>query len=302
MAGAEIGHDLVLDSGDLRGMHYPEAGAVCRLVNKDRPRHGLRCLVEPTTGSVANLAALESGDAQLAIVQSKLLAEAEAGKGPFADRPRRDLRSLMSLHGESVAVLVAAGTVIKSAADLRGKRVDLGRVGSFQRSMAEALLTAEGLRPADLRASLEMDPGKVAKALCGNEIDAAIFTGLHPLPQVQEAIDACGATLLPLKDAALDRFLRDNPAYSRQIIPQEAYTGLGGNVRSFGLRAVLVTTTRLPTDEAYEIVKAVFDNLAAFKAMHPLLNALDRRQMIHDALVVPLHDGAERYYRQTGGL
>ncbi len=301
-AMAEAAHSLILESGDVVGMHYPEAGAICRLVNKDRAGHGLRCLVEPTTGSAANLAGLESGDGQLAIVQSKMLEQAVAGKGPFANAPRADLRSLMSLHGESVAVVVAPGAKLKKAADLKGKRVNLGHTGSFQRSMAEAMLAAEGLAPADLGAALEMDESKVAKALCRNEVDAAVFTGLHPIAEVQEAIDGCGASLLPLKDAALDKFLKENAAYSRQVIPGDAYTGLREKVPTFGLRAVLVTTSRLSAEDAYEVVKAVFDNLKAFRAMHPLLGELEKKQMTHDALVAPLHEGAQRYYRENGGL
>ena len=141
---------------------------------------------------------------------------------------------------------------------------------------------------------------KIAGALCRNEIDAAIITGVHPLAEVQEAIDDCGATLLPLKDGPMDSFIKANPAFVRQVIPEDAYPGLDRRLPTFGLASVLATTTKMSDTDAYEVVKAVFENLPPFKAMHPLLGGLERRRMANDALMAPLHDGALRYYRENG--
>ncbi|MDR3438778.1 TAXI family TRAP transporter solute-binding subunit [Telmatospirillum sp.] len=299
-AWAAEGHLLALESGEVSGMYFPEAGAVCRMVNKDREHHGVRCLVEPTGGSVANLAALRKGDGQLAIVQSRVLAQAVQGVGAFAREPFPDLRTLMSLHGETMVVLVNPAAKIKSAADLKGKRVTLGHAGSFQRLMADGLLEAEGIATTDLAAALEMDSAKVGEALCRNEIDAAVFTGLHPMADVQEAIDDCGAGVLSLKDSRIDAFLKANPAYSRQILPDDTYTGVHEKTATFGVNAILVTTSSLPEEDGYAVVRAVFDGLPAFKAMHPLLGELEKKQMARDTLVAPLHEGALRYYKENG--
>ena len=302
-ASAAEGHDqtLIVGSGEVSGAYYPEAGAICRVVNKDRSRHGLHCLVEPTGGSAANIALLRSGDQQLAIVQSRILAQAVAGSGPFAkDGAFPDLRALMSLHGEGLAVVVGHDAKIKTPADLKGKRVNLGLPGSFQRAMADSLLKAEGLTPSDLAAAMEVDPAKQVKALCENHIDAAIFTGLHPMPDVQAALDDCGASLLPLNDAAIGRFLKDNPSFSAETIAEDDYQGLKDKVPTFGLRAVLATTTKLSPDQAYEVVKSVFGNMAPFKAMHPLLAGLDKKAMARDGLAAPLHEGAQKYFHENG--
>ena len=166
--------------------------------------------------------------------------------------------------------------------------------------MADALLQAAGLGLSDLGASLEVDGAKVADALCHNQIDAAVVTGLHPLPEVQEAIDDCGATLVPLKDPGIERFLKSNPAFSRQTLGEDTYQGVHERTATFGVNAVLVTTAALSVDDGYWVVKAVFDSLPAFKGMHPLLDGLDRKGMARDALVVPLHDGARRYFAENG--
>lgn len=294
-------HILAVGSGEVGGAYYPEAGAVCRMVNRERSRHGLHCLVEPTAGSAVNLAGLRSGDLQLGLVLSRSLGEAAAGKGAFAQAGAfPELRSLISLHGEPVAVLLASGSKIKTPADLKGKRLNLGHPGSYQRSMAEALMEAEKIRPQDLASSLEMEPAKMVKALCDGQIDAAVVTGIHPIAEVQEALDECGVTLLPLKDAAIETYVKANPAYTRLLISNTDYQGLADPVPSFGLRAVLVTTSHLSDDDAYEVVKAVAGDVAPFRGMHPLLSPLDRKQMAREALTVPFHDGALRYFKEYG--
>ncbi|HIJ39263.1 MAG TPA: TAXI family TRAP transporter solute-binding subunit [Rhodospirillaceae bacterium] len=291
---------LILGSGEVAGMFYPEAGAICRLINKDRLRHGLHCLVEPTGGSMANLAALQAGDLQLAIVQSRILGQAVGGSGAFVKAPLPGLRALLSLHAETVLVMLAPSSRIKTVAELKGKRVNLGQPGSFQRGMGEALLGAAGLAATDLGAVLEIEPDRVVKALCRNEVDAAVFSGLNPISEVQDAIDDCGARILSLKDGVMDSLLKSNPAYVRQLISEDIYPGLPENIVTIGLRAVLVTTDQLSGDAGYAVVRAIFENLPAFKAMHPMLETLNKKQMSRDALVAPLHEGAQRYFRENG--
>lgn len=298
---AGAGHIVAMGSGEVSGAYYPEAGAICRMVNRGRAQHGIHCLVEATSGSAANLEALRKGDLQLALVQSHTLADAVAGKNAFAkDGPNADLRSLFSLHGEPVAVLLGADTKIKTLADLKGKRVNLGHPGSYQRLLADAVLSAESLKPQDLGSALEMDPAKSVKALCENRLDAAIVTGIHPLSEIQDGLDDCGITLLPLKDAAIDAFLKANPAFSRLTIAKDVYQGQDDDVPSIGLRAVLVTTKSMSDADAYAIVRAVAGDMAPFKAMHPLLSSLSRKQMARESLVAPLHDGALRYFKENG--
>lgn len=293
-------HRLTIESGEVSGMYYPEAGAICRVVNKDTPRHGVHCLVDPTAGSAANLQALGKGVGDMAIVQSGVLAQAVSGTGPFAKSPMPGLRSLFSLHGESVALVLGPDTRIKTVADLKGKRVALGAAGSFQRLMADALMFAEGLQTGDFAPAIDLELPRLAQALCHNEIDAAIVAGLHPIAEVQDAMDDCEARLLPLKDAALDAYLKNNPAFAHQVIPETAYGGQQGKTASFGVSAVMVATDRLAQADGYEVVKAVFESLAPLKAMHPRFTELDRKQMSREALVAPLHEGALQYYKEAG--
>ena len=98
----------------------------------------------------------------------------------------------------------------------------------------------------------------------------------------------------------MDSLLKSNPAYVRQLISEDIYPGLPENIVTIGLRAVLVTTDQLSGDAGYAVVRAIFENLPAFKAMHPMLETLNKKQMSRDALVAPLHEGAQRYFRENG--
>lgn len=298
-APASAGDDrpLLVGGGEARGLYFPEAGAICRMVNRERSKAEPTCAVLPTAGSQANLKALADGEAQLAIVQSHILEMALDGKPPGG--PGGSLRSLVSLHGEAIGLLALPDSRIKSGADLKGKRVNLGKPGSYQRLMADALLDAEGIKPDQLGAALEMESEEAGKALCDKRIDAAILTGLHPMPEIEEASEVCDAVLVPLQDPAIDGWLGRHKAFVGLSIPGGIY-GEKGWVPSFGLDAVLVTTTALPDAEAYAVVKAVAGGLDAFKSLHPMLKDLDARHMANDGLVAPLHEGALKYFHEQG--
>lgn len=291
---------VVIGGGEPSGLYLPEAAAVCRVLEKDKDRHGLSCLIQTTAGSRANLSLLRDGRIKLALVQSRLALDAAAGLGSYANGPAfPELRALMSLHGEPLLLLSGPDSKISVASDLKGKRIAYGRSGGFQRMMADALLAAEGLKPSDFAAVVELDPLQAAKALCANQIDAAFFAGLHPMTEAEEALDGCGATPVTLQDAAIDAYLKANPAFAKMSIPGNSYQGVEDGIASFGPRALLVASTALSEADAYEVVKAVFDNVAAFKAMHPILNGIDRKQMARETAGLPLHDGAKRYFRDA---
>lgn len=296
----QAGRALSVGSGEVTGYYYPVAGAICRLVNKERSSTNLHCLVEPSGGSGANLTGLRLGEIDIAVVQSRAVFQAENGLGPFqAEGPVAGLRSLLSLHAEALAVMVGRDAKIKSAADLKGKRVNLGRAGTFQRTMSDSLLDAFKWTSEDFPPARELDPGQQVSALCDGEIDAAFITGVHPLPEVQRAMDECGATLLSLRGGAIDSHVRKAPYLARVTLPRGLYGG-SPEVGTIGFRATLVTTERLSAETAYEVVKAVNENFGPFVGMHPVLGGLKRAEMVKEGLSAPLHEGAARYFREAG--
>jgi len=284
---------LVIAGGEVTGYYYPVAGALCRVINKERPA-GMTCAVMPTAGSAANLAALRAGEADLALVQSRAALLAERGQEGFKEAgPMPDLRALMALHGEIAVVVARAGSGIEQLADLKGKRVNLGRPGSFQRAMAETVLEAGGLSPGDPSVLVELDFADQAGELCQGNIDAAMFTGVHPMPEVQLVIEECGATLVPIRARSLDTYLKRNPAVSHFTIKGGTYDGQSQDIPAIGLRTLLVGS-RLSETEVAELMRAIWGNFGALTHLHPALSGLSRAEAAgKDGLAIPLHPGAD---------
>ncbi|NFV78969.1 TAXI family TRAP transporter solute-binding subunit [Magnetospirillum aberrantis] len=291
---------MVIGSGEVTGFYYPTAGALCRVINKEHP-HDANCAVAPSSGSAANLAALKSGETDFAIVQSRAAVQAAQGADAFRDSgPMPELRAVMSLHGEAVAVVARQGAGIDSVADLKGKRVNLGRPGSFQRTMAELVLEAAGLSEGDLAPAVELDLVEEAQALCEGNIDAAFFTGIHPMPEVVATVEECNATLVPIKGKSIEPWLKRNPWMSKAALRHGLYDGVKEDVPSLQLKAVLTTTTKMTDDEVRDVLKAIHVNFPAFTRLHPVLKGLNKGDSAHEGIAIPLHDGARAFYEETG--
>lgn len=294
---------VTVGTGGVAGVYYPAGGAICRQVNLHRAMHGLRCSVESTDGSLFNLQAIRAGDLDIGLAQSDWQhhawrgTEAFAATGPFAE-----LRSLFSLHPEPLTVLARVEAGIGSLAALRGRRFNIGNPGSGQRGTTEVLLRALGWQAADFAAVLELSSTDQAAALCDGRIDALAFTVGHPNGSIKEATANCAAQLVPVAGPAIESLVAAHDYYRAEVVPGGLYRGNEADVPSFGVLATLVTSTRLSEGSAYAIVKAVFDDLAAFKAQHPALALLLPDAMIRDGLSAPLHAGALRYYRERGWM
>jgi TRAP transporter TAXI family solute receptor len=299
-AAASERRTLVIAAGEVTGFYFPVAGAVCRAVNKERPRGGT-CAVLPSSGSAANLAALKNGDADMAVVQSKALLLALGGEEGFKELGAMpDLRAVMSLHGEATVVLARPDSGINFIGDLKGKRVNLGRPGSFQRAMGETVLDAAGLSLGDLSPLVELDFAEQAAELCRGNIDAAVFTGVHPIPEVAGAVEECGAALVAVKGKAVDAFVKKTPWLSHVPVKGGTYDGQKDELSTIGVKAVLVTTTRLPAEDVLDVLKSVSANFGAFTRLHPVLRSLTKKDVARDGLTARLHDGAEKFFAEAG--
>ncbi|GHU03640.1 C4-dicarboxylate ABC transporter substrate-binding protein [Alphaproteobacteria bacterium] len=291
---------VIVAAGEPTGVFLPEAGAICRIINKELRRpNNILCLIEPTAGSIANIALLRNKGANAAIVQSNAAVAAAAGEGVFKEAGAFEgLRGLFSLHGESILILVHNESKIDDPADLKGKKVNLGPEGGFQRFMSNAALEALGLGGADLSEALEFDPVRQTEALCNHGIDAAIYSGVHPIAEAEEALGQCDVHPLLLDEGVLSAYVDANKTFSKIAIAPGLYQGIDQPIQTFGPRALFVATTNMSADSAYLLVKAIFDNHDSFRAMHPLLSDLDKKQMTSGTNAIPLHDGAQKYYQE----
>ncbi|MCR5857197.1 TAXI family TRAP transporter solute-binding subunit [Mesorhizobium sp. J428] len=292
---------VTIGTGGVTGVYYPAGGAVCRLVNARRAEHGLRCSVESTGGSVFNANALKRGDLELAIIQSDFQAYAYEGTNVF-ETPFPEMRALFSLHGEPVQLMARTDAGISGFEALKGKRVNIGNAGSGHRVMMELVMAHVGITNADFALTSELASAEQASALCDNRIDVAFWAAGVPNGSTQEAAATCAISLVPLEGEWMDSFLAQNKAYAAEIIPAGVYPGVDVDVPTFTARATVVTRADIADDDAYEIVKSIFESLDDFKQLHPALANLDPTAMATTALTAPLHPGAERYFREKGLL
>lgn len=292
---------ITIGTGSVTGVYYPAGGAICRLVNRARKEHGIRCFVESTGGSIYNLHALRDGEVNFGIVQSDWQYAAYRGEGVFADGPAyKDLRSVFSLHSEMFTIAVAKNSGIASFSQLKGKRVNLGDRGSGMRAIMQELMESRGWTSHSFAAASELKPAEASQALCKGKIDAMVFAAGHPNGLIQEITSNCGAKLIPVEGKEIDKLLADNPYYARTAIPGGMYAGNAQNTSTFGVKATLVTTAEMDEDEVYEITKAVFDNFDSFKTLHFVFATLEKDRMVSAGLIAPLHPDALRYYREAG--
>lgn len=292
---------ISIGTGGVTGVYYPAGGAICRLVNRDRATHGIRCGVESTGGSVFNLNAVRSGELEFGVAQSDWQFHAFNGSSDFqANGPFEGLRAVFSLHPEPFTVVARADSGIKNFEDLKGKRVNIGNPGSGQRGTMDIVLAAMGWTTADFAVASELPPAEQATAMCDNNVDAFVFTVGHPSGAIQEATTACDAVLVNVTGPAIDKLIADHPYYRIATIPGGMYRGNDADVTTFGVGATVVTSADVPDDVVYAVVKGVFSDLDQFKSLHPALANLDPKQMVTDGLSAPLHDGAARYYKEAG--
>lgn len=292
-----------IGTGGVTGVYYPAGGAICRLVNKNRKEHGIRCSVESTAGSIYNLNALRQGELEFGIVQSDWEYHSAEGSSQFKEQgPDKKLRSVFALHPEPFTVLARTDAGIKSFDDLKGKRVNIGNPGSGQRGTMDVVLEAIGWKVGDFALASELKSSEQAQALCDNKVDAIVFTVGHPSGSIQEATTACDSTLISVEGAAIDKLVSDNPYYRKATIPGGMYRGTDKEIATFGVGAILVTSADVPNEVVYEAVKSIFENFNDFKQLHPALGNLDPKTMVTEGLSSPLHDGAVKYYKEKGWL
>ena len=298
---AEAADDFItIGTGGVTGVYYPVGGAVCRLVNKDRKTHGIRCAVESTGGSVDNIDGIRAADLEFGVVQSDLQYEAYHGTGAFAGSPYPELRAMFSVHAEPFTLVVRADSGIASFEDLRGKRVNVGNPGSGQRATMEVMMTAFGLKLDDFALATEFTGAEMASQLCDGNIDAMVYTVGHPAAAIKEAATTCDVKLVDVTGAPVEALLAENPYYRVAVIPGGMYRGNPDDVTTFGVGATLVSRAGVPDEIAYQVARAVLGNLDDFRALHPAFATLVAEEMIHDGLSAPLHPGAVRAYRELG--
>jgi hypothetical protein len=292
---------ITIGTGGVTGVYYAAGGAICRLVNKDRAKHNIRCSVESTGGSVFNVNTIKAGELDMGVAQSDVQFNAVKGVAQFQkDGPFKELRAVFALHPEPVTVVARKEANIKSFADFKGKRFNVGNPGSGTRASLDELIAAMGWKISDFSLASELKADEHGPALCDGKIDGFFYLVGHPSANIQDPTTVCGAKLVAVTGPAVDKLVKEKPYYAKATIPGGLYPGNDQPTQTYGVLATFVSSSKVPADTIYAVVKGVFDNFDEFKKLHPALANLDPKTMIKDGLSAPLHEGAVKYYKEKG--
>ena len=293
---------ISIGTGGVTGVYYPTGGAICRLVNKMRKETGIRCSAESTGGSIYNINTIRAGELEFGVAQSDWQYHAYHGTSKFEDKGKfEDLRAVFSVHPEPVTIIARDDSGVANITDLKGKRVNIGNVGSGTRGTWEVIEEAMGWERSDLKLASELKSAETGQAVCDNKIDSYFWLVGHPSALTQESLATCATHLVNATGPAIDKLVADHAYYRTATIPAGMYNN-AEDVNTFGVGATFVTSAQVPENVVYTVVKAVFDNIDQFRKLHPAFANLNEEEMIRDSLSAPLHAGAEKYYKERGWM
>ncbi|WGF86828.1 TAXI family TRAP transporter solute-binding subunit [Marinivivus vitaminiproducens] len=302
-----------IGTGGVSGTYYPIGGVIANVISNPPGSRdcavggscgvpGLAAVVQSSAGSVENIEGIADGSLESGFAQADVAYWAYSGTGLFQDRPAMgDLRVLANLYRETVHVVARRDAGIASIDDLRGKRVSLDEEGSGTLADARILLAAFGLNESDLQV-VPAAPDEAIDLMTSGELDAFVLIAGYPASSVAELARNQELTLVPITGPVADRLVGDYPFFQKDVIPSDVYAGAGATP-TLSVGAQWLVDARLPDDLGYALVEALWhpSNRKLLDNSHPRARDI-RPERALEGLAIPLHPGAERYYREAGLL
>jgi uncharacterized protein len=291
---------VTIASGWVVGVYYPLAGAMSRIVYNAKDLN-IRATVEASGASVANAQLIRTSDADFALLQNDIAFYAYNGAtlAAFKGKPVRNMGGIFTIYPEVVHIVATQASGVRLVRDLKGKRVVLGPRGSGTEQNALQTLEVYGIKESDLGKVERLDAAAAADQLKEGRMDAAFFTtGLGSAVMVDTFLS--GRVVLVGIDAVPGEVLtKQYPFYTLERIPAQTYPGQEREVLTPAVRAMMVARRDLSEDVVYKFTRAIFDNLPQFHSAHVAARNLTLQSALN-GMPVPLHPGAERFYREKG--
>ncbi len=277
---------------------HPEGSVRCADAPVCGPM-GLIAVAQASAGSVRNVRSVDARLVDSALAQADIAQLASQGTGMFAeDGPRDSLRAIARLYPEAVHLVARWDAEIQSVADLAGKRISIDREGSGSNPHARLILEALGLDDADVTLS-DLDPDIAAAQIEAGDLDAFFYTAGAPVPVVAELISDGHAVLVPVAGEAVRALVADHDYLVPTVIPDDVYRGQTA-VESIAVGALWIVHEAADDDLVFAITRALWtpQNKPLLLAGHPVGGLMDR-ETATKGVPIPMHPGADRYYRQT---
>jgi TRAP transporter TAXI family solute receptor len=285
-------------TGGQAGVYYPLGVSLSQIFAKEIPN--ARSTAQVTRASAENLNLLQAGRGELAFTLSDALSDAWNGNAE-AGFPRKldKLRGLSATYNNYIQIVASADSGIRTVADLKGKRVSVGAAKSGTELNARAIFKAAGLSYQDL-AKVEYLPfGESVELMKNRQLDATLQSAGLGVASIRDLATAIKIVVIPIPADIVTKV--GDAAYQPSMIPANTYSGQTADVPTAALANFLVTHSGVSDDVAYRMTKAMYDNLDTLYAAHNAAKVIKRENAIK-GMPVPLHPGAERYYREIGLL
>lgn len=288
-------------SGWVTGAYFPMAGAISRVAYKNLQDKGIKVTAESSGASVANAKLIGAGDTDLAILQNDIASYAYEGKKPMFDEKITNLLGVCTLFPEHVQLVARKDANIKSPADLKGKNVAIGPVGSGTTENAMQILEAYGLKVEDLGKAEQLTAEQSADYLKDGRLDAVFFTVAVGAAVIVDTSIVVDTTIVPITGANVDKLVKKYPFYAQQTVPGGTYKGNDQDVPTVSVMAMLAARADLEEDIVYSIIDAMYADIDQLrKAQDKFKDIAPETGLV--GMSVPLHPGAKKYFTEKGIL
>lgn len=287
-----------IGTGGTAGTYYPVGGMLANAISAPP---SLILTAQASNGSVANINAVASGQAESGFSQADVAAWAYTGTGLFEGKGKiEDLRLIANLYPESLHFVATKSSGVKSIAELKGKRVSLDEPGSGTLVDARIILKAFGIAESDIKAEY-LKPNQSADKIKDGSLDAFVFVGGYPTAAISElAATGNGVVLLPIDGAPAEAIRKEYPFFATDNIPANTYKDVPA-VATLAVGAQWVTSAKQPDDLVYNITKALWSDKtrAVLDAGHAKGKVIRKETALAGA-GIPVHPGAARFYKEVG--
>jgi TRAP transporter TAXI family solute receptor len=288
-------------TGEPGSVYYPLGGMVAQLISNTVTIGGkkLAATGEVSPGPIANAQRLGRNEVESAFVPGDVLDAAWTGRGAFEGKPMRNLRALGALYPEPVQLVIAARSPAKSLRDLKGKAVGVS-VALASSPLLPDLLDANGMTRKDLLEDA-VAPQAALEKLRDGTLAAAFIVAGAPAPILTEFAYAFDFRIVPLAGPEIDALRKKQAYVAVAKLPAYTYAGQAAAVDTVAIMTVWATHADMSNEMAYEVTKALYDNAETLAQVHPKGREIAAKSALQ-ALPIPLHPGAEKYFREKGLL
>lgn len=295
-AGCGSKTTLKMATGGTTGTYYAYSGAVTQILSSKI--ENLSFDVQSTGASKANIYLVSDKEADIAIVQNDVMYYANQGTDLFDGEKIKGFSAMAGLYAEVCQIV--SNSNINSIEDLRGKRVSVGDIGSGCEFNARQILEAYGISFDDIVVN-NLSFGDSATALKDDKIDAFFCVAGAPTTAIVELATTNNINILEVDDEHADKLMENYPFYTKYNVPGGTYKGVDSDVQTVAVVATYIVSNDLDENLVYQMTKALFENSEEIAKAHPKGAELDPAYSV-SGISIPLHPGAEKYYKEIGAL